>query len=211
MSSGSLSASSVLFVSGLLLVGSATLAQANPFDTDRVSGPTKLVEQQPDDPFGAVEQRRQRESERNRLTRPEKVARDLAFRYLSLWSAPNQVTLASASSFYGPTVTFHGRTRSLASVLAEKRRFAERWPDRNYRHLPQTTQVACEAGGARCTVRSSFDFSAANSREDRHSEGIGEHELVVSLAGERPVIASENSRVVLRGRGNMSWLLEDGL
>ena len=39
------------------------------------------------------------------------VARNLAFAYLDIWSAPNRVTLASVSSFYGSTVTFHGRTR----------------------------------------------------------------------------------------------------
>jgi hypothetical protein len=49
----------------------------------------------------------------------------------------------------------------------EKRRFAERWPDRVYRHLPETTQVVCEADGARCTVRASFDFLATNPHEGR--------------------------------------------
>jgi len=57
------------------------------------------------------------------------AARDLAFAYLDLWSAPNFTALASAPSFYGPTVTFHGQARKISSVLAEKRRFAERWPE----------------------------------------------------------------------------------
>jgi hypothetical protein len=34
---------------------------------------------------------------------------------------------------------------------------------------------------------------------------------VVSWSGDRPVIASETSRVVIRGRGNMNAFLEDGL
>jgi hypothetical protein len=139
------------------------------------------------------------------------VARNLAFAYLDVWSAPNRVTLASVSSFYGSTVTFHGRTVPLGSMLAEKRRFAERWPNRAYRHRPETTQVSCEAGGARCTVWSIFDFSAGNSRQGRRSRGIGEHELVVSLSSGRPVIVSENSRVVLRGRGNMTEFLKEEL
>jgi hypothetical protein len=131
-----------------------------------------------------------------RITRNEQAARNLAFAYLGLWSAPNTVALASASSFYGPTVRFHGRTRTLGSVLAEKRRFAERWPDRSYRYRPETTQVACEADGAHCTVWSMFDYSASNPRQGRRSRGIGEHELVVDLSSEQPVIASENSRLV---------------
>ena len=86
----------------------------------------------------------------------------LAFRYLTLWSAPNRVTLASASSFYGPGVIFHGQTRDIASVIAEKRRFAKRWPDRTYRYRPGTTQVSCEAAGTLCTVWSIFDYSAVD-------------------------------------------------
>jgi hypothetical protein len=141
---------------------------------------------------------------------PEEAARQLAITYLHLWSAPNRVTLASASSFYGPIVTFHGRRRTLNSVLAEKRRFAKRWPDRIYHYRPQTTQVTCEPGRVRCTVLSTFEFSAGNSQRGRRSLGIGEHELVVSFSNARPVITSEDSRVVIRGRGNMSALLRAG-
>jgi hypothetical protein len=127
------------------------------------------------------------------------AARDLAYEYLRLWSAPNQTALAAAPSFYGHTVRFHGRTRTLGSVLAEKRRFAARWPERAYRYRPETTRVACEAGGSRCTVWSVFDFLAADPRQGRRSMGIGEHELVISFSGRKPVVVAENSRVLHRG------------
>lgn len=135
----------------------------------------------------------------NRPGGRHQAARELAFAYLGLWSAPNRVALASASSFYGPTVIFHRQARTISSVLAEKRRFAERWPDRSYRYRPETTRVSCTSGGTQCMVRSIFDFSAANLRRGRRSLGIGEHELVVSFSGNRPVIASEDSRVLRRG------------
>jgi hypothetical protein len=127
------------------------------------------------------------------------AARDFAFNYLDLWSARNPIALSSAANFYGPSVVFHGQKRSFASVFAEKRRFAERWPDRNYRYRPETTQVACERGGTTCTVWSIFDYSATDARRQRRALGIGEHELVVSFANEAPVIASETSRVLHRG------------
>ena len=127
------------------------------------------------------------------------AARNLAFRYLDRWSAPNQIALTSAPSFYGSTVLFHGRPRSFASVLAEKRRFAERWPDRNYRYRTETTQVACETAVAQCTVWSLFDFFAVDHDRERHARGIGEHELVVSFVSEKPIIVSESSRVLYRG------------
>src|SRR5688500_18693147 len=120
--SGSLSRTRLALISCLILSGPPAVAQA----------PAWV------DPPGDSDER---------LVSKEQAARDLAYAYLNLWSAPNRVTLASASSFYGPTVTFHGITRTISSVLAEKRRFAERWPDRTYRHRPETTQVECEADG----------------------------------------------------------------
>jgi hypothetical protein len=131
--------------------------------------------------------------------RRELAVRDFAFEYLEQWSAPNDRMLATAASFYGPRIGFHGRNRSLASVLAEKRRFAERWPERYYRYRPGTSRVTCEPGGGECTFRSVFDYAASNPVTGKLSRGSGEHVLVVSLAGERPVILSESSRP-LRGR-----------
>jgi hypothetical protein len=128
----------------------------------------------------------------------EQAAVKLAWAYLDAWSSPNRVSLASTSAFYGPSVVFHGRERSYDSVFAEKQRFAERWPERTYRYRPEFTQVACEADGASCTVWSLFDFSAVD-RQGRRARGLGEHELVVSFAGDRPVIVAETSRVLRQG------------
>ena len=145
----------------------------------------------------------------DRARRNEKHARDLAVRYLQLWSAPKGAAPGLVRSLYAPAVRFHGEKRTLASVLAEKRRFAARWPHRTYRHRPETTQVACENPVPRCTVQSSFDFTATNPRQNRRAEGIGEHQLVVSFATGRPMIEVEDSRVIIRGRGNMTWLLHE--
>ena len=143
----------------------------------------------------------------DKVREAEGAARELAFRYLDFWSSPKQVTLSSASPFYAPQVIFHSQKRKLAAVVAEKQRFAQRWPKRTYRHRPGTTQVHCEADAARCTVRSSFDFEAANTRKGQRSRGLGEHELVITFAGGEPRILAENSQVIIRGQGNMTELL----
>jgi hypothetical protein len=197
---------SMTFVSGVLLCGSYALAQGAPGTARALSDLPKVEALDPTTP---LEFARSSTSPATpyEMVRREQAARDLAFKYLDLWSAPKQVTLASALSFYAPIVTFHGQRRTLASVVAEKRRFAQRWPNRTYRHRPETTQVHCEDDALRCTVRSSFDFTAATTQLDRSSLGIGEHELVVSFTRNRPVIVSEDSRVIIRGRGNMTQFL----
>jgi hypothetical protein len=130
----------------------------------------------------------------------ERDARNLARNYLSLWSASNHRTLQATPAFYGSQVMFHGRPMSFGQLLAEKRRFVQRWPVRSYRYRPETMGVTCEPNGRSCRIRSTFDFDAANSELGRRSRGAGTHELVVTFAGDRPVIASENSRVFSRQR-----------
>jgi hypothetical protein len=199
MPSATLHASRMALIAGWLLWGPSTLAQASPVWLDPPSGPDNIVMPELAAPLHTAQPSLPTAWAKSGDTRRAQAARHFAFTYLELWSAPNRVTLASASSFYGPTVRFHGRVRTRGSVLAEKRQFVQRWPDRTYRYRPETTQVACETSGARCTVRSIFDFAAAHSGQGRRSRGMGDHELVVSFASGRPVIESETSRVLRRG------------
>jgi hypothetical protein len=140
----------------------------------------------------------QRSSSRSRGSTQEQDARVLAERYLELWSASNDRTLQATPAFYGSQVMFHGRPMSFAALLAEKRRFVQRWPDRKYRYQPGAMAIKCEPNGRSCIVRSTFKFDAANAKLGRRSRGVGTHELVVNLAGDRPVIVSENSQVLER-------------
>ena len=186
-----LRASRTALLSSLLFWQASLLAQAQPAWVDPPNNLTDIAETEPAASLESAQWADQ-------ATLRAQDAQNLAANYLNLWSAPNRLTLAVASSFYGPTVLFHGRERTIGSVLAEKRRFTARWPRRNYRYRPETTMVACESDGSRCTVWAIFDFSAGNSDQDRRSHGIGEHELVVSLSGGRPVIVAETSRVLQR-------------
>jgi hypothetical protein len=186
-------------LSCLLLWGASTVAQANSPWVDPPADLGDIAAAEPSASPGSAQPSSQgaRVGDQNSLSAQD--AQALAVDYLNLWSAPNRLSLAAASSFYGPTVMFHGRERTLSSVLTEKRRFTERWPQRSYRYRPETTMVACESDGSRCTVWAIFDFSAAGSGQGRRSRGIGEHELVVSLSGGKPVIVAETSRVLQRG------------
>ncbi len=205
--SASLQASKATLIACLLLWAPAALAQASP-SWMKPLGSVGVLPTPPGPiaPLRLAQQPPQASPERSRKAARAQAARDLAFRYLDLWSAPNRVALATAASFYGPTLMFHGRPRTLESVLAEKRRVAERWPDRTYRYRPETTTVACETGGERCTVWVLFDFAAASTDRGRRSRGIGGHELVVSFSSGKPVIVSESSKVFRRGMTRFSTI-----
>ncbi|MCJ2129504.1 hypothetical protein [Methylobacterium sp. E-045] len=118
--------------------------------------------------------------------------------YLDAVSEPGDGMVAAAPRFYAESVRFHGRTLSLAALMAEKRRFVRRWPDRRYVVQDGSPRTACSVGTSSCIVRSTFDFRAANPRNGARSQGVAELTLEISFAGPRPVIVSESSRVLRR-------------
>jgi len=126
----------------------------------------------------------------------EQTARNIAFKYMEYWSAPNHLTLDTAPLFYAPTVLFHGRRVSVKTLMGEKRRFVQRWPERDYRYRPDTMEVSCDTDGRLCSVQSLFDFTASNPARHLHSRGVGRHELVIGFSEDRPAIVAETSEVL---------------
>ncbi|MGX5773288.1 hypothetical protein [Methylorubrum zatmanii] len=126
------------------------------------------------------------------------AAQRLSLDYLASVSAPNGAMLAAAPRFYDNRVVFYGRPLSVGALMAEKQRFAQRWPERRY-EAQGAPQVACDGPSATCVVRTVHDFTAISPARGARSRGVAELILTVSFAGGRPVIVSETSRVLSRG------------
>ena len=140
---------------------------------------------------------------------PEHAAQRLASDYLRFWSASNEVTLATTPQFYAPRVEFHGELMSAEMIVNEKLRFVRRWPVRSYAPRPGTMETTCSPTGI-CAVRTVFDFRAFNPRRGRLSTGAATLELMISVAGHRPTIIAETSRIIQRGRVRAAGSLIDG-
>ena len=123
------------------------------------------------------------------------AARALAAEYLAAVSSPGEAMVGAAPRFYGARVRFYGRATTLAALIAQKRSFVRRWPQRRY--AARTIRTACDAEG--CTVRAIVDFHAASPGRGAVSRGAAELVLAVTFSGSRPVIAAETGRVLRRG------------
>lgn len=132
-----------------------------------------------------------------RFTEWAPAAQRLVEAYLDTVSGSNAEMVAAAPRFYAERVSFYGRSVTLSALIADKRRFARRWPDRRYE--PQGMRTACHAATATCVVRTSVVFSAANASRGLRSQGVSELALTISFAGGRPVIVGETGQVVRRG------------
>jgi hypothetical protein len=124
------------------------------------------------------------------------VAKNFAIDYLESWSASNDVALEATAAFYAPRVLFHGREVSMQRLFNEKRRFARRWPERDYRPRPNAMGTVCNPAGEVCTVHAVFDFTASHPKRRRVSQGTGALQLIVHFIGDKPVIVAEHSTLL---------------
>jgi len=124
------------------------------------------------------------------------VAKDFAIDYLESWSASNEVALEATAAFYAPRILFHGREVSMQRLFNEKRRFARRWPERNYRPRQDAIGTVCNPAGEVCTVHAVFDFTASHPKRRRVSQGTGALQLIVHFIGDKPVIVAEHSTLL---------------
>jgi hypothetical protein len=122
------------------------------------------------------------------------IARALAANYLATVSSSGETMVGAAPHFYGSRVRFYGHPITLAGLVAEKRSFVQRWPERRYE--PRSIRTACDS--ETCTIRTIVDFRTANPDRGAISTGAAELVLEVSFAGARPVIVGESGRVLRR-------------
>ncbi len=150
-------------------------------------------------PPAAVAQPR-RDSEETRHAARVGTVKDFVAHYLESWSAPNDLALEATAELYAPRVLFHGRTMSIERLFREKKRFAQRWPERDYQARQNATGAECNPDGTVCKVHTVFDFKAANPARRRASEGAGVLQLVVNFIGDKPIIIAEHSALFKQER-----------
>jgi len=125
------------------------------------------------------------------LTSPEEASRALASTYLDAWSSNSETAFRAIQDLTGPRVNYFGRSVDRDGVMAAKRRFAERWPVRSYRHRPGSMKVHCDDG--ECVVRSIVDWEAASPSRKAHARGSFRFQLGIDVSGAQPLIKTERT------------------
>jgi hypothetical protein len=116
--------------------------------------------------------------------------------YWVAWSSPNTVALTTIEGFYGNTIKFYGKVRSRSDVMKEKRKFAERWPDRKYEARDGSISIKCDPATAACNVTGIVDWQAASPPRSARATGVAHFLFTFVLQGDRAKIASESGSVV---------------
>jgi hypothetical protein len=120
---------------------------------------------------------------------------DLVDNRLEDWSSPNAIALDTVGTDYASRVDYYGTVIRRAEVVADKRRFAERWPLRLYTLRQGSLIIDCDR--AVCNVSGLNDYFAVQGTGGRQSTGVSE--FLLSIDRDTGLIVSEDGRVVERG------------
>ena len=111
------------------------------------------------------------------------------------WSEPNAVTLRALDDLYADKVFYHGKLAPRQAVVAEKRQFAERWPQRSYKVRPHSVTASCNAATQMCRVQGVMERELANPATSAKSRDITNFDYGISASGPKLKIATETSAV----------------
>jgi hypothetical protein len=102
---------------------------------------------------------------------PEEAAKALYNAYLTAWSEQNSFALDFMNAHYANVLDFYGNAISKVELMAEKRSFAERWPDRLYAARPGTFEISCKVEGT-CLVAALIDWEAHSAARGKSASGV---------------------------------------
>ena len=106
------------------------------------------------------------------------------------------VRACSHRPMLAPTMSYFGSPMPREAVMEEKRKFAERWPQRDYFLDPNGVTAICEAGGM-CIVEGIVAWRAHSPDRGATSSGLARVRYELT-AGSPPLIVSEESEVTQR-------------
>lgn len=122
-------------------------------------------------------------------------ATDFVRSLASRWSGSNADTLAALDSVYADQVLYHGKLVPRQEVLLDKRRFAEKWPQRSYKIRPHSITTTCYEEFQICRVQAVVERELANAKAHAKSRDVANIEYRVAPAGQTLKIAAETSQL----------------
>jgi hypothetical protein len=120
-------------------------------------------------------------------------ATDFVLSLATRWSGPNADMLRSLDDMYADQVFYHGKLMPRQEVLRDKRRFAEKWPERSYKIRPHSVSTTCYDEFQICRVKAIVERELANTKAHAKSRDVASFEYRVAPSGEALKIAAETS------------------
>jgi hypothetical protein len=129
----------------------------------------------------------------------QRKATEFVSSLLKLWnSSDSSSVLTFLNSSYGPEVTYYGAVKDKKIILADKRKFMERWPQRNYQVRDGSMVAQCNSELATCDVSGIVDWDVSSPARSAISNGSANFAYNLNMAS--VILIVQESSVVLKRR-----------
>ena len=133
---------------------------------------------------------------------PPASLESLARNFLNNYLRRSQDNLAELINYarnnYAAEVEYYGEHLKNEQVIEDQRRYATRWPEREFRVRPATASIACNRVASSCEMSGQIDFRAANAAKGKEFSGIATYFLHVIFTPSGPKIVAEDGKVISR-------------
>ena len=126
---------------------------------------------------------------------PQEASIDFIQTYFQQWSLPNASALAYLDGVFPDRVSYFDEPLDHTSLMKAKRRFAERWPERNFAARTGSLDVTCDERHL-CTVWGLVDWTCRSAQRQAYATGTS----AFSLQLQDGMVVAEDGFVVSRGR-----------
>lgn len=117
-----------------------------------------------------------------------------------IWSGRLDQDPIDVVQLYASEVQYYGKLWSKNEIVADKIAFANRWPVRDYKLLPQRSHVACSMSNMSnfCSVRGLVEWRVENPEANKTAAGESQFDLLMRYENERFFVVKEDSIVIKR-------------
>jgi hypothetical protein len=111
----------------------------------------------------------------------DEVARTFATTYFVHWSESNADALRYFASVYGERINFLDKPIPRRVLLDEKRKYADRWPERIYTAYPATIKTSCDLKTSKCTITGQVEWDCRDPKREARSVGLSDFTLQITV------------------------------
>ena len=104
----------------------------------------------------------------------QKSATSFVLSVIEQWSGPSDLSVRFLSTAYSPQVEYYGSLKDRDVVLQDKKKFAERWPVREYTVRMNTIETRCDLSTSQCDVRGILDWTASSEKRNVLASGAAD-------------------------------------
>lgn len=103
------------------------------------------------------------------------------------------LAISQVLTSYAGIVDYYGKPTDLSSIVADKRSYFQRWPERGYNVHDESVMVTC--ANERCMVSGTYDWIVRSLPRHRQAKGVARFSYTIAI-GPNPKIIAETSKVV---------------